>query len=183
MEPTMSTPHETADEGASPKELLFEACRRNNIGLLMEVFNSISDADKLAHFLNTSTDVLGNTAVHVVVQYGSYEALDQLLDQEGVEVDPLDNFEKETPLHKAVKYANHKDEEVGTEMVELLLDAGADPRILNKGKQRASDLVDPRNQGLIDRLLKAEYTIANADDVVDLDHEEDAGHNSASDSD
>ena len=45
-------------------------------------------------------------------------------------MDPLDKLEKETPLHKAVKYANFKDTEVGEEVVELLLDAGADPRFV-----------------------------------------------------
>ncbi|RPB21930.1 ankyrin [Terfezia boudieri ATCC MYA-4762] len=181
----MSTPNRAppTDEGASPKELLFEACRRNNIELLTDVFKPITGVDNLANFLNTSTDALGNTAAHVAAQYGSYHALDHLLDQEGFEVDPLDKLEKETPLHKAVKYANYKDQQVGAEVVELLLDAGADPRILNKGKQRAVDLVDPRNKALREMLQKAEYAIANAGDVVNMDdNDDDVGHGSASDS-
>ena len=54
-----------------------------------------------------------------------------LLDQEGVEVDPLDRLEKDTPLHKAVRFVNglaKEDWEAGASIVELLLDAGADPR-------------------------------------------------------
>ena len=54
-----------------------------------------------------------------------------LLDQEGVEVDPVDRLEKDTPLHKAVRFVNGlaKEEwEAGASIVELLLDAGADPR-------------------------------------------------------
>ena len=59
------------------------------------------------------------------------DVLDMLLDQEGVEVDPLDRLEKDTPLHKAVRFVNGlaKEEwEAGASIVELLLDAGADPR-------------------------------------------------------
>jgi len=58
------------------------------------------------------------------------------------------------------------------------------PRILNKGKQRAVDLVDPRNKTLREMLQKAEYAIANAADVVNMDDDDDddAGHGSASDS-
>lgn len=55
------------------------------------------------------------------------EALDHLLDQEGLEVDPINRMEKETPLHKAVQYAN-KEKIHGLEVVEMLIDAGADPR-------------------------------------------------------
>ena len=54
--------------------------------------------------------------------------VEELLDQEGLEVDPVDRMEKETPLHKAVKYANTTDAEGGEMIVELLLEAGADPR-------------------------------------------------------
>lgn len=54
-----------------------------------------------------------------------------LLDQEGLEVDPLDRMERDTPLHKSVRYVNGMDKadwEDGKAIVELLLDAGADPR-------------------------------------------------------
>jgi hypothetical protein len=57
--------------------------------------------------------------------------LDLLLDQEGVEIDELDRMEKDTPLHKSVRYANEldaRDWEVGKQVVEILLDAGCDPR-------------------------------------------------------
>lgn len=61
------------------------------------------------------------------------EVLDLLLDQEGLEVDPLDRLDRETPLHKAVRFANElppQDWEVAKMFVELLLDAGADPRLV-----------------------------------------------------
>lgn len=57
--------------------------------------------------------------------------LDLLLDQEGLEVDPIDRLEADTPLHKAVRFVNglsKSDWEAGSSLIELLLDAGADPR-------------------------------------------------------
>ena len=60
--------------------------------------------------------------------------LDILLDQEGLEVDPEDRLERDSPLHKAVRFVNGlpKEEwEAGASIVELLLDAGADPRYLS----------------------------------------------------
>ena len=59
------------------------------------------------------------------------EILDQLLDQEGLEVDPIDRLEGDTPLHKAVRFINtlsKQEWEAGSSIVDLLLDAGADPR-------------------------------------------------------
>ena len=57
--------------------------------------------------------------------------LDTLLDQEGLEVDPVDRLEADIPLHKAVRFVNglaEEEWEAGAGLVELLLDAGADPR-------------------------------------------------------
>lgn len=54
-----------------------------------------------------------------------------LLDQEGLEVDPVDRMESDTPLHKAVRFINglSKEEwESAASIADLLLDAGADPR-------------------------------------------------------
>ena len=59
------------------------------------------------------------------------EVLDTLLDQEDLEVDPIDRLEADTPLHKAVRFVNglsKADWDAGGSLVELLLDAGADPR-------------------------------------------------------
>jgi ankyrin repeat protein len=55
--------------------------------------------------------------------------MDELLDQEGLEVDPINTMEQETPLHKAVIYTRD-DPELGLEVVKLLVDAGADPRLV-----------------------------------------------------
>lgn len=59
------------------------------------------------------------------------DVLDLLLDQEGLEVDPIDRLDADTPLHKSVRFCNklsRQEWESGSSIVELLLDAGADPR-------------------------------------------------------
>ncbi|KAI4133192.1 MAG: hypothetical protein LQ347_002258 [Umbilicaria vellea] len=193
------------DEGASPRELLLEACRRNNTELLSEVIKSYSSAERTAQLLNTATDGVGSYCLHIAASYGSYEVLDALLDQEGLEVDPVDRLEADTPLHKAVRFVNglSKSEwEAGGSLVELLLDAGADPRvhfqtalriltellqngrIRNKAKLKPMELVDPRNTELRGVLQKGEFAIMAGNDVVDEDDEADGGPTgSASDSD
>ncbi|MCJ1255349.1 hypothetical protein MMC24_003165 [Lignoscripta atroalba] len=175
------------DEGASPRELLLEACRRNNISLLSEVLSSQPSPTDIAQLLNTATDGVGNYCMHIAASYGSYDVLDTLLDQEGLEVDPLDRLEADTPLHKAVRFVNglSKTEwEAGASLVDLLLDAGADPRIRNKAKLKPMELVDPRNTELRSILQKAEFAQMAGDDVVAVDEEQDDGPTgSASDSD
>jgi hypothetical protein len=58
----------STDEGASPKEQLIEASRRNNTSLLTELLASPPLSSKpttIASFLNTTTDALGSSALHV----------------------------------------------------------------------------------------------------------------------
>lgn len=131
-------------QGATPRELLLESCRRNNTDLLSDLLyhskehHALSPA-QLTDLLNHSTDGIGNHALHIAASYGAYEVLDMLLDQEGLEVDPLDRMEKDTPLHKAVRWVNELDrrqrEELGEErvkgVVEILVDAGCDPRYVD----------------------------------------------------
>ncbi|CAD0048974.1 unnamed protein product [Aureobasidium pullulans] len=119
--------------------------------------------DELANFLNTATDALGCGALHIGAQYGAYEVLDMLLDQEGVEIDGVERREGDTCLHKAVRYVNSltKDEwEEGQAIVDILIDAGCDPRYVAKYKT---------------------FTMLAGDDVVQED-DDDAGAGSASDS-
>lgn len=73
------TPADTPTQGASPRELLLEACRRNNTDLLSEVFTSLSKSasekqsptERIAHLLNTATDGIGNYGLHLGATYGS----------------------------------------------------------------------------------------------------------------
>lgn len=74
---------------------------------------------------------MGNGALHVAAINGNYEVMDMILDQEGVEIDDVDRMEKDTPLHKAVRYVNglrHEEWGAGQELVDMMLDAGCDPR-------------------------------------------------------
>ena len=124
----------TAEEGATPREQLIESCRRNNTSLLNDVLAAkplSSQPAAIAKFLNTTTDGLGCSALHVAAQYGAYEVLDTILDQEGVEIDGQERREGDTCLHKAVRYCNSLDAaewELGRAVVDILLDAGCDPR-------------------------------------------------------
>ncbi|KAI5853321.1 ankyrin repeat-containing domain protein [Tricharina praecox] len=149
------------DEGASAKELLLEAARRDNTELLTEVL----EHHHTPEFLNNSTDALGNTALHVAAQYGAYDVMDELLDQEGLEVDPRNRMEGNTPLHKAVYFAKGE-KQLGLEIVKLLTEAGADPRVRNKQKQRPIDISDPRDTELRQVLQSAEYMMSMGNDLV-----------------
>jgi ankyrin repeat protein len=111
--------------------------------------------------------------------------LDTLLDQEGLEIDEIDRMEHDTPLHKAVRYVNSLDKSewagAGHPIVEILLDAGCDPRIRNKAKLKPLELVDPRNTELRSILQKGEFAMTAGGDVVVEDDDGPTG--SASDSD
>ncbi|KAL5116864.1 hypothetical protein ACEQ8H_005216 [Pleosporales sp. CAS-2024a] len=182
------------EEGASPQELLFESCRRNNTSLLEEtIANVASSAAKsggkptelVAQLLNSARDGVGNGVLHVAATYGSYEVIDILLDQEGLEIDDIDRLEHDTPLHKAVRYVNSLDKsewsDHGHPIAEILLDAGCDPRIRNKAKLKPVELVDPRNTELRSIFQKAEFAMQAGGDVVEEDDDGPTG--SASDSD
>ncbi|KAF2875457.1 ankyrin repeat protein-like protein [Massariosphaeria phaeospora] len=183
-----------ADEGASPRELILEACRRNNTSLLEETIADLASAaskagkkptEHVATTLNNARDGMGNGCLHLAATYGSYEVLDVLLDQEGLEIDEIDRMEKDTPLHKAVRYVNSLDKSewasTGQPVVDILLDAGCDPRIRNKAKLKPIELVDPRNTELRQLLQKGEFAMTAGGDVVEDDDEGPTG--SASDSD
>jgi hypothetical protein len=103
------------------------------------------------------------------------EVLDVLLDQEGLEIDEPDRMEQDTALHKAVRYTNTLDQkewEAGHQIVDILIDAGCDPRIRNKAKLKPMELIDPRNKALRSVFQKAEYSMAVGDDVVQEDDDE-----------
>ncbi|KAF2738834.1 ankyrin repeat protein-like protein [Polyplosphaeria fusca] len=181
------------EEGASPRELILEACRRNNTSLLEETIADLESTaakakkkptEHVAETLNKAFDGVGNGCLHIAATYGSYEVLDVLLDQEGLEIDELDHLEKDTPLHKAVRYVNSLDKSdwatAGHPIVEILLDAGCDPRIRNKAKLKSVELVDPRNTELRSILQKGEYAMTAGGDVVEEDDDGPTG--SASDS-
>ncbi|MCJ1377933.1 hypothetical protein MMC17_001029 [Xylographa soralifera] len=173
------------NEGASPREIIIEACRRDNVPLLHELLASYASAAQTASLINSAKDGVGNHCLHIAASSGSYDVLEELLDQEDVEVDPLDRMEGESPLHKAVRYVNGLDAEEwagAAPLVELLVEAGADVRLRNKAKLRPIELVDPRNAELRAILQRAEYAEMAGDDVVNEDEEDEGPTGSASDS-
>jgi hypothetical protein len=67
-------------QGASPRELILEACRRNNTSLLEETINNVAasakkagkkPAEYVAETLNKAADGVGNGCLHVAATYGS----------------------------------------------------------------------------------------------------------------
>lgn len=73
-----------------------------------------------------------------------------------MEVDPINRQYGDTPLHSAVRYSLVEPEH-GAFIVEVLIDAGADPRIKNKSGQKPIDLASSENLALIDTLQGAEF--------------------------
>lgn len=57
-------------------------------------------------------------------------------------------------------------------MVEILLDAGCDPRSRNKAKLRPIDLLDKGRDEVRGLLMKGEVAMGAAGDVVDEDEDE-----------
>ena len=58
--------------------------------------------------------------------FGSLECMEILVNLEGINLNVRNRIEKDTPLHKAVHY--HDEKNIALAMVDLLLEAGADPR-------------------------------------------------------
>jgi hypothetical protein len=94
-------------------------------------------------------------------------------------------MEQDTPLHKAVRYVNSLDKsewvDHGHPIVEILLDAGCDPRIRNKAKLKPIELTDPRNEELKSILRKGEFAMQAGGDVVEEDDDGPTGSGSDSD--
>ncbi|KAF0324577.1 Ankyrin repeat-containing protein [Colletotrichum sp. SAR11_59] len=159
-------------EGASVKEILIEACRRNNTDLFNEVVADIKDEDELSRILNETTTVMGNHLYHEAASRGNYEIIDLLLDQPNFECDPVNRLEGDTPLHTAIRWINSEppaQREFGNALVDMMLEAGSNPRVKNKGGLTALQLVDPRNAALRDLIQKHEYASLNAGDFINVD--------------
>lgn len=104
--------------------------------------------------------------------------MDTLFDIQYFECDPLTRMDKDTPLHIAVRYANDKDAELGTEMVKMMCEAGCDPRVRNKHGQKPADLVF-NNPEIKQTLQQTEYILAEG---IANENDDENGNGSASDS-
>ncbi|CCD23658.1 ankyrin repeat-containing protein ANK1 NDAI_0B06270 [Naumovozyma dairenensis CBS 421] len=161
-------------EGASLKEQLLDASRRNNVDLLEQIFTTLdNDEEKIADLINTAKDPLGNTALHLSCKYGSWEVLDKILDQEGdIEIDPKNDMDGDTPLHSAVRYAQDEPEH-GEFIAQNLIEVGADPRIRNNHNQKPIDLIHGDDfDSLIDLLQGAELAADNRGNIENEEGEE-----------
>ncbi|KAG5978961.1 hypothetical protein E4U55_005712 [Claviceps digitariae] len=161
-------PAEEEHEGASIKELLIEACRRNNTDLLTELLEGKPD-DEITRLLNDTTTVMGNHLYHEAASQGNYEIIDLLLDQPSFECDPPNRLEGDTPLHTAIRWLNAEppsQQPFGLSLIGMMLEAGSNPRVRNKGGLTALQLVDPRNQQLRSLIQQHEYINQNAGDFI-----------------
>lgn len=196
-------------DGASPKEQILEACRRDNVDLFNEVLTSVSkdtSKEKVADFFNNVTDTMGNYLLHVCASYGSCtstkssfrsfpprlnipltdlfptdDVMDELLNIEFLECDPLTRRDRETPIHSAVKYANEREVELGTAIANMLIDAGGDPRVKDSHGRKPAEICTPRTEELKKVLREAEY-VMNEGLKVQQEQEDDGPTGSASDS-
>ncbi|RSL73241.1 hypothetical protein CEP54_000560 [Fusarium duplospermum] len=159
-------------DGASVKEILIEACRRNNTDLLTECLEDKSDRE-ITKLLNETTTVMGNHLYHEAASRGNYEIIDLLLDQPDFECDPLTRLEGDTPLHTAIRWINSEppaQRPFGNALVEMMLEAGSNPRVKNKARLTPYQLVDPTNKELRELIQKHEYTNQNAGDFINVDN-------------
>lgn len=106
--------------GDSDEQLLYAAKTDSS-----ELLQSILTGHPPEEFNINIQDGLGNTPLHYAVSTPSPTVLEELLDFEGTDVDLVNRLEGATPLHLAVKLSS---EEARYGVVEMLLDAGADPR-------------------------------------------------------
>ena len=97
------------------------------------------------------------------------EIIDLLLDQPDFECDPVNRLEGDTPLHTAVRWLNSEppaQREFGHALIEMMLEAGSNPRTRNRGGITALQLVDPSNKELRELIQKHEFADANQSDFV-----------------
>jgi hypothetical protein len=111
------------------------------------------------------------------------EVIDLLLDQPNFECDPVNRQEGDTPLHSAIRWINSEppaQREFGNALVEMMLEAGSNPRVKNKAKLTALQLVDPTNKALRELIQKHEYASLNQGDFVDASDVKTGGSSYAS---
>lgn len=147
-------------EGASHSEQVLEAARRNNTELLLDIKSELNnDQEKLSLLINSTREVVSNnTCLHLACTLGNWEFIDIILDIEGVEIDPK-NKDGQTPLHLAVKYCIDEPDH-GYFVVDNLIDAGSDPRIIDNFKLKPVNYVNSDNVKLKQLLQSAEYAIS-----------------------
>lgn len=138
---------------ASTNEQLIGAARSNNEELATSLLEGKSPT-VISATINTIRDPVGNTLLHIAASSGALDVLYFLLDQEGVEIDPINRLQGDTPLHCAVRYGS-TDKEAAQAVIELLIECGADPLIRNNDKKLAIDYTE--DPDLVQVLRGAQY--------------------------
>jgi hypothetical protein len=110
------------------------------------------------------------------------DVMDELLNIELLECDPLTRREKETPIHCAVKYANEREVELGEAMAKMLIDAGGDPRVRDGHGRKPAEICTGRTAELRSVLAKEEYILNEGLNKSAHAEDDDAGSGPASDS-
>jgi hypothetical protein len=87
------------------------------------------------------------------------DVMDELLNIEYLECDPLTPRDKETPIHTAVRHAVERDLQIGTAMAKMLVDAGGDPRTKDKHGRTPAQMCDPKTSELRSWLVSQEYIL------------------------
>jgi hypothetical protein len=164
-----------SSDGATHHQRLLAAAREDNEEVLLDVFTHEGEFD-----INYQ-DGLGNTVLHYAASYGSTTVLEHILSHEDCDVDPINRTDKATPLHLALtshRLDDHEGEHgsLRRDVVESLVDAGADTTIKDKNGDTALDLVpsgDEEIKALI-RRARAQAALA-VDDITNEDDDEDDG--------
>ncbi|CAO3628392.1 unnamed protein product [Mucor fragilis] len=130
-------------EKTTDNDLMLAACRNDLDEMLEDIF-------KEGDFDINHTDDLGDTALHYTARFGSLTCMELLL---GV---PTINYEE--------------DPEVALNMVDILVDAGADPRIQNNAKSTVEDYVVGRSDDMRDLIDRAVAGYDMEDNSDDEDH-------------
>ncbi|KAI5477119.1 Ankyrin repeat protein [Pseudohyphozyma bogoriensis] len=110
-------------------------------------------------------DDMGMLALHYAASTPSPTALELLLEFDGTDVDLQNRLDGATPLHLAVKL-EHEGARQG--VVEMLLDAGADPRIKDKNNAVPAEYLNADSNDT-DRAIQRAIAIATAELTVGID--------------
>ncbi|KAL1935694.1 hypothetical protein VTP01DRAFT_4834 [Rhizomucor pusillus] len=163
------------DEGATPNEIMLAACRNDQDDVLEDLL--MTKGDQLdVNF----TDSIGDTALHYAAKYGALNCMEILVNLDDINVNIQNKMQKETPLHKAVQYRD--DPDLALSMVDLLLEAGADPKIENRDRATPLMLVDPKDDDMKDLLERATagYQVDDSDIADEAEYADDDGESVAS---
>ncbi|GAA6059435.1 hypothetical protein JCM10212_005374 [Sporobolomyces blumeae] len=165
---------------STANERLVAAAKQDLVDLLSETLEGEEPCDV------NYQDGLGNTALHYAASSPSPDALQLLLETDGTDVDLQNRLDRATPLHLAVKLEN---EDARHGVIEMLLDAGANPSIRDRHGLKVADYLRPDSSEVDKSILQmireaiAEQTMGsgianNADLAEDSDGEPGSGSES-----